>query len=170
MTWVSRYPSPIGELLLASDGEFLTGLWMPGQKGYGAGAEDASTHDSLPIFEQAKRWLDDYFAGEESDGAELPLRPAGSPFQKAVWELLLDIPWGELTTYGAVAARLEAATGQRVSPQAVGGAVGRNPISIVIPCHRVVGADGTLTGYAGGLEKKRFLIEHESMGALYTEL
>lgn len=164
MKFVCRCPSPVGELLLASDGEKLTGLWLEGQKHYADGLDrNAVTDDSLSIFGQAKRWLCAYFAGERPEIGNLPLSPGGSEFRRRICQLLCEIPYGELTTYGHLAKDYEARFGQATSARAVGGAVGRNPISIVIPCHRVVGAGGSITGYAGGLDKKRSLLAHEGI-------
>lgn len=163
MYYASFYPSPVGRLTLAAHGNSLVGLWLEGQKYYGGGIADALTRrDDVPVFNQTREWLDSYFAGEKPDSAGLPLAPMGSEFRQAVWALLRQIPYGEVTTYGALARRLAAQMGRpNVSAQAVGGAVGHNPISIIIPCHRVVGADGGLTGYAGGLDVKRKLLALE---------
>lgn len=151
------YSSPVGRLTLAAEEDSLTGLWLEGQRHYGATLPPNAVEDGCdPFLGCAFRWLDRYFAGSRPDPAELAPKPAGTAFQQRVWRLLLDIPYGELTTYGALARLLG-----ETSPRAVGGAVGRNPISIVIPCHRVVGAGGALTGYAGGLETKRRLLELE---------
>lgn len=153
-------PSPLGPLTLASDGAAITGLWLAGQK-YFASTLDihASPAPDLPVFDQTAAWLTAYFTGAPLP-AMPPLAPSGSPFRQAVWALLREIPYGATTTYGALAQALRA-RGIAAAPQAVGGAVGHNPISILIPCHRVVGADGSLTGYAGGVEKKRFLLKLE---------
>ncbi|MBQ8851387.1 MAG: methylated-DNA--[Oscillibacter sp.] len=160
MFYQTSYPSPVGLLTLASDGEALTGLWLKGQKYFASTLpEDAPTDDSLPVFTQAKAWLDAYFADETLPPMP-PLAPTGTPFRKAVWELLLEIPYGTTTTYGDLAAKLNS-QGYSTAPRAVGGAVGHNPISILIPCHRVLGADGSLTGYAGGYAAKQFLLELE---------
>lgn len=159
MTYVNHYASPMGELLLASDGEVITGLWFRGAKYFARGLDPAAQERDLPVFQSAKVWLDAYFAGREP-GALPPLRPAGTDFQRQVWDLLLQIPYGATTTYGALARRLAEGRG-RVSAQAVGGAVGHNPISLLIPCHRVVGAGGSLTGYAGGVDKKLDLLRLE---------
>ena len=160
MTFLTKLPSPLGPLTLASDGEALTGLWLEGQKYYAAGlSPDARERPDLPVFRRAAAWLDAYFTKRDLPPPP-PLAPRGSAFRRWVWRLLLEMPYGETGTYGALTERLKAA-GVPASPQAVGGAVGRNPISILIPCHRVVGADGGLTGYAGGGEKKRFLLELE---------
>lgn len=169
MKYRTLLSSPLGGLTLASDGEALTGLWIDGQK-YGLAEleRDARREDGLAVFSQAERWLRAYFA--RAPLPEMPpLRASGSPFREAVWEELRKIPYGTLTTYGAIAKTLEERTEKRVSAQAVGGAVGHNPISILIPCHRVVGSDGSLTGYAGGLEKKIALltIEGTDQSGLY---
>lgn len=165
MMYTSRYDSPVGPLLLAGQDETLTGLWMEGQKYYSASpGEEARESKNLPVLQQAERWLDRYFAGKRPAPNELPLAPAGSAFQKEVWNMLLQIPYGEVVTYGALAKQLAARRGTAgMSPQAVGGAVGHNPISIIIPCHRVVGSNGSLTGYAGGLQRKVRLLTHEGV-------
>ena len=161
------YASPIGELIIASDGENLTGLWIKGQK-YFPTAE-LELKDELPIFARVRDWLDRYFAGEKPDCSELPLSPAGSEFRQAVWKLLREIPYGQTVTYGELAKKAALLLGkERMSAQAVGGAVGHNPISIIVPCHRVVGTDGSLTGYAGGIGIKARLLKHE--GADIKEL
>ena len=158
--FTTTLPSPLGPLTLASDGAAITGLWLAGQK-YFASTLDihASPAPDLPVFGQAAAWLTAYFTGAPLP-AMPPLAPSGSPFRQAVWALLREIPSGATTPYGALAQALRA-RGIAAAPQAVGGAVGHNPISILIPCHRVVGADGSLTGYAGGVEKKRFLLALE---------
>ena len=162
MMFYMSYPSPLGRLTLASNGTDITGLWLPGQKYFDASLLcDADLDSSLPVFQKAERWLDAYFGGEELPPLP-PLAPDGTAFRKAVWEALGEIPYGEVTTYGAIAEKL-AWQGIHTSPRAIGGAVGRNPISILIPCHRVIGADGNLTGYAGGLEAKRFLLDMEAL-------
>ena len=158
------YPSPLGPLTLGSDGENLTGLWLPEQKYFPK--TPMEPRSNISVFAQAANWLDSYFAGEEPDPGELPLAPAGSDFRRLIWDLLLDIPYGELTTYGQLADKAARRMGRySMSAQAVGGAVGHNPISIIIPCHRVVGADGSLTGYAGGISAKSWLLQHEGVGA-----
>lgn len=159
--YLTRWASPVGELLLAAEGDALRGLWLAGQKHYAAGVEGGEVWDELPLFVRVKAWLDDYFHGKQPEISGILLRPMGSEFQQAVWRLLTDIPYGEVTTYGQIAKRYEEVTGRKTSPRAAGSAVGRNPISIIIPCHRVVGADGSLTGYAGGVENKRFLLKLE---------
>lgn len=151
------YASPLGTLTLASDGENLTGLWIAGQKYFAAGTPtNLPARDDLPVFMQARDWLDRYFAGEHPAANELPLAPQGSAFRQSVWRILCEIPYGQTVTYGEIAKRLSCK-----SAQAVGGAVGHNPISIIIPCHRVLGSDGSLTGYAGGAQKKIWLLAHE---------
>ena len=146
-------PSPVGPLTLVSDGEALTGLWT--EKNAPVPGEIAE----LPVFELTEKWLDVYFSGREPDFTP-PLRMEGTPFRMRVWELLREIPYGSLTSYGAIAEKLRAA-GIKASPRAVGGAVGANPVSIIVPCHRVIGSDGSLTGYAGGIETKKALLRLE---------
>lgn len=155
MEYTCHYTSPLGGITLASDGEALTGLWFDGQKYFADTLDADHAEKPLPVFDEAVRWLDLYFAGEVPDFTP-KLSPRGSAFRRMVWNVLLDIPYGHTMTYGEIARRL----GCR-SAQAVGGAVGRNPISLIIPCHRVLGADGSLTGYAGGVDKKRSLLELE---------
>ena len=158
------YESPLGRILLAGDGEALTGLWFEGQRHFAATLPPDARPGEVPAFDQARRWLDLYFDGSAPDFAP-PLAPAGTPFRQAVWVLLREVPFGRTVSYGALAAELAARTGKPVSARAVGGAVGRNPIALLIPCHRVIGADGGLTGYAGGLERKRALLAHEAAGS-----
>ena len=156
MLCYSLFPSPLGTLVLFSDGVSLTGLNI------GGNAPAGDFTPELPVFLQTEDWLDRYFAGEAPSIAGLPLDPAGTPFQKQVWKILCRIPQGQLRSYGSIAREIAAARGQgHMSAQAVGQAVGRNPIGIIIPCHRVVGSQGALTGYAGGLENKRRLLLHE---------
>ncbi|MDR1796391.1 MAG: methylated-DNA--[protein]-cysteine S-methyltransferase [Clostridiales Family XIII bacterium] len=160
-------PSPLGALTLActADGGALTGLWLEGQKYHGDALFAAMPRkDDLPVFDAAKDWLSRYFAGEKPPVSGLPLRPEGTAFQQAVWRILLEIPYGGVSTYGDIARKIDLQrAGAPTSARAVGGAVGRNPISIIIPCHRVIGADGSLTGYAGGIEKKSWLLAHEGV-------
>lgn len=162
MLYTSHYASPLGGMTLVSDGTALVGLYFDGQKYAAEGLDATHTQKNLPIFEEARRWLDVYFSGRKPDFTP-PTAPAGTAFQQSVWEILRTIPYGETTTYGAIARRIEQNTGCRMSAQAVGGAVGRNPISILIPCHRVVGTNGSLTGYAGGLDKKAYLLRIEEI-------
>ena len=163
MFYTTTHPSPVGLLTLASDGERLTGLWNEGQKYHGNSLfPHMAENDALPVFGAAKHWLARYFSGDEPDASELPLAPKGSEFRQGVWRVLCGIPYGEVLTYGDIAKKM-AADMQRahMSAQAIGGAVGHNPISIIIPCHRVVGADGSLTGYAGGIDTKIKLLKLE---------
>ena len=161
MDYIQHFVSPIGRLTMASDGEHLTGLWFDGQKYFGSTLEAVFEEKDLPVFQQTKDWLKSYFAGRKPT-EQVPLLLKGSPFQQEVWNLLSSIPYGETTTYGRIARLLEVKNpGRKVSAQAVGGAVGRNPISLIIPCHRVVGVKGQLTGYAGGIEKKKWLLALE---------
>ena len=158
MKYTHHYDSPLGGITLASDGEALVGLWFDGRGRYGDGPGDEVLERDLPVFAETCRWLDVYFSGREP-GFIPQLRLEGTPFRKAVWEILLTIPFGETVTYGEVAARIARQQGvARMSAQAVGGAVGWNPICVIIPCHRVIAGDGNLTGYAGGLERKRLLL------------
>jgi methylated-DNA-[protein]-cysteine S-methyltransferase len=156
-----EYDSPVGRLTIASDGESITGLWIKGQKYFAdtLDADDAAM--ASPVFERAKEWLSIYFSGQ-NPAFTPPLAPKGSPFRQAVWRILRELPYGGVTTYGDIANRLAGQLGKEtMSAQAVGGAVGHNPISIMIPCHRVVGAGGSLTGYAGGLQNKIKLLTLE---------
>lgn len=165
MMYTMHYGSPLGGILLASDEQGLTGLWFDGQKYFDFARTLSADHreQETPALACAKRWLDLYFSGQEPDFSP-PLHPIGSPFQNEVWELLLQIPYGQTTTYGALAKQLAAKRGlSRMSAQAVGGAVGHNEISIIIPCHRVVGTNGSLTGYAGGIDKKVKLLTLEKV-------
>ncbi len=161
MQYGATYSSPLGTLTLASDGEALTGLWMEDQKYFGSGLGPLNFDMQIPVLEEAKAWLKNYFDGKCPDPKALVLNPEGTPFQQAVWQCLLEIPYGQVTTYGALAETVGQMLGRPTSARAVGAAVGRNPISIVIPCHRVVGAKGALTGYAGGLERKAALLKLE---------
>ena len=165
MQYISHYHSPLGDILLAADSAGLTGLWFEGQKYFALYLDKEHEEKELPVFEEAKRWLDIYFSGKNPD-FQVPLHFTGTDFQNEVWEILYAIPYGQTTTYGALAKQLaERNGGKRVSAQAVGGAVGHNPVSIIVPCHRVVGSDGSLTGYAGGIEKKIRLLTLENAEA-----
>ena len=146
MQYICKYQSPLGGITVSADGNSLTGLWFDGQKYFAATLPAAHEEKQLPVFDQTQRWLDCYFSGK-NPGFTPPLGPEGSPFRQAVWEILLQIPYGETITY----------------------AVGHNPISIIIPCHRVVGSDGSLTGYAGGIPKKVGLLtlEQANMSGLF---
>ena len=169
MRYTSTYGSPLGDILLASDGRALTGLWFVGQKYEAAGlGEGACEEPGLPVFREACSWLDEYFAGGHPEG-QLALSPSGTPFQRAVWDELARIPYGSTVSYGEVASRIAARRGSPTSARAVGAAVGRNPISILVPCHRVTGTGGALTGYAGGLWRKRALLALEGRGIVVGE-
>lgn len=165
MIYTAQYDSPVGPLTVASDGTGLVGLWLQGQKYYGDTVPGGwISAERLPVLDAAENWLRRYFAGEKPLPKELPLAPMGGGFRQAVWELLCHIPYGETVSYGELAKEAAAKLGRTsMSAQAVGGAVGHNPISIIIPCHRVVGTSGSLTGYAGGIEKKIWLLEHEGV-------
>ena len=159
--YTSRYHSALGDILLAADEIGLTGLWFVGQSYFAETLPAEQIAQETPILAQAREWLDIYFSGKEPDFTP-PLHPIGSPFRQAVWKLLLQIPYGQTTTYGEIARQMEKLQNRpHMSAQAVGGAVGHNGISIIIPCHRVVGTKGSLTGYAGGLDKKMALLELE---------
>lgn len=161
MTYIQHYDSPLGGILLAADEIGLTGLWFDREKYFADNLSAEHTERETPVLAESKRWLDTYFAGSEPDFLP-PLHPIGSAFRREVWEILLRIPYGQTTTYGAIARELAQKRGlARMSAQAVGGAVGHNEISIIIPCHRVIGAGGSLTGYAGGIDKKVRLLELE---------
>ena len=165
MYYTTDYASPIGMLKLAADGEALVGLWMEGQKYYFRTITGETREDNhLPIFGAVKSWLDRYFAGEKPAISSLILAPIGGEFRQGVWELLCQIPYGQVITYGDLAKKVANQMNKAaMSAQAVGGAVGHNPISLIIPCHRVVGAKGSLTGYAGGVKKKLWLLAHEGV-------
>lgn len=161
MYYIARYLSPIGGITVASEGKDIAGLWLDGQKYFADTLPRECEEKELPIFEQTEKWLDIYFTGKAPDFTP-PLSMDGiSPFRRRVWEIMLTIPFGRMTTYGNIAKQIENETGKRVSAQAVGGAVGHNSISIIIPCHRVVGTSGSLTGYAGGIDKKIALLKNE---------
>ena len=163
MIYKKTISSPLGNILLSSDGEALTGLWFEGQKYFAAtlDAKEESTEKNLPIFEQVEDWLTIYFSGQEPDFMP-PLSLPGTPFRQAVWDILLAIPYGTTVSYGDIARQLELkSNGKRVSARPVGGAVGHNPISLLVPCHRVIGGNGNLTGYAGGIDRKVELLKLE---------
>ncbi len=161
MQYTVTYCSPLGDILLAADEEGLTGLWFEGQKYFAAGLSGEREERTTPILNEAGQWLDLYFSGKVPDFTP-PLHTIGTAFQTEVWRLLCAIPYGQTATYGELAGRMAKERGvSQISARAVGGAVGRNRISIIIPCHRVVGADGSLTGYAGGLPRKTALLTLE---------
>ena len=170
MTFIQHYNSPLGGILLAADEIGLTGLWFNGQKYFARSLPAGYTEQNTPALSEAKRWLEVYFTGKEPDFMP-PLHRVGSAFRRAVWEILLQIPYGKTTTYGEIARQLAKKQKlPRMSAQAVGGAVGHNEISIIIPCHRVVGTNGSLTGYAGGIDKKIKLLEleHTDMSSFFV--
>lgn len=161
MDYVCHYQSPLGGVTLASDGHALIGLWFDGQKHFAETLSQDFIEKDLPVFEQTKKWLDIYFRGNRPDFMP-PLVVQDTSFRLAVWQIMLSIDFGKTMTYGEIAERLAKQKGvKKISAQAVGGAVGRNPISLIIPCHRVVGANGKLTGYAGGFKRKAKLLELE---------
>lgn len=160
----AHYQSPIGEMMVVASDVALVGLWIDGQKYYARRMDfEKSVERETDLLRQTTKWLDAYFQGEKPDPHELNVEPRGTDFQRAVWQILREIPYGKTMSYGEIAQKIAAETGGKMSAQAVGGAVGRNPISIVIPCHRVLGASGKLTGYAGGLELKKYLLELEGI-------
>lgn len=163
MQYTSQYHSPLGEILIAADDIGLTGLWFEGQKYYALHLDKENQEQETQILKDTKRWLDIYFSGQEPN-FKLPLHFTGTDFQNEVWEILYSIPYGKTTTYGKIANILAKRKGlERMSAQAVGGAVGHNEISIIVPCHRVVGSQGSLTGYAGGIDKKVSLLQLEKV-------
>lgn len=170
MKYTNNYVSPLGKIMLASDGEALTGLWFESQKYFAAGLMEEPEQRMLPVFEQAKEWLDIYFSGKEP-GFMPKLAMETTPFRKLVWEIMLTIPYGETMSYKEIAKKVAKRKGiEKMSAHAVGGAVAHNAISLIIPCHRVVGADGSLTGYAGGIDKKVKLLtmENADMSRLFV--
>ncbi len=163
MQYTAAYQSSVGDVLLAADETGLTGLWFEGEKFYALSLDPEHEERETPIFAITRRWLDIYFSGHEPDFMP-PVHMIGSEFRRCVWELLLQIPYGTAVTYGDLARQVARRRGlRRMSAQAVGGAVGHNEISIIVPCHRVVGTNGSLTGYAGGVDKKRRLLELEGV-------
>ena len=165
MYYSMKYESPMGMITVASTENAVVGLWFDGQKyfAYGLAESEACEEQENSILTDVKRWLDIYFAGKEPD-FDLPLNPTGTDFQKSVWSILCTIPYGKTMTYGQIAAQIAAERGiARMSAQAVGGAVGHNPLSIIVPCHRVVGMNGSLTGYGGGIDRKIKLLTLEGI-------
>ena len=163
MIQTAFYDAPYGRYVMAAEDGALTGVWLEGQKYFPSGLPEPSDGES-EIFAHTRRWLDAYFAGRQPDVSTLPMAPKGSAFAQSVWQLLLEIPYGQTVTYGELAKRLAERRGLAyMSAQAVGGAVGHNPISVIIPCHRVLGAKNQLTGYAGGLDVKTFLLKLEGV-------
>lgn len=163
MIHTAYYDAPYGRYVMAAEDGALTGLWLEGQKYFPSDLPEPSGEEA-EIFARTRRWLDAYFAGRQPEVSALPTAPRGSAFAQSVWQLLLEIPYGQTVTYGQLAKRLAEQRGlTRMSAQAVGGAVGHNPISVIIPCHRVLGAKNRLTGYAGGLDVKTFLLKLEGI-------
>lgn len=170
MQYTTTYLSPLGQILLAADDIGLTGLWFNGEKFYAKNLAPEHEEKEVPVFGEVKHWLDLYFSGTNPEFMP-PIHMIGSTFQLSVWNILKQIPYGETTTYGEIAKQIAASRGkERMSAQAVGGAVGHNEISIIVPCHRVVGTNGSLTGYAGGVDKKVRLLTLEgvNMSALFV--
>lgn len=169
MIYTTQYHSPVGKITFAGNENGLIGLWIEGQKYFlGKVKEPMQEKEDLEIFSKTRNWLDRYFHGERPLISEIRLKPEGSVFQKEVWKLLCEIPYGEVTTYGDIAKKVAKKLGKEtMSAQAVGGAVGHNPIAIIIPCHRVVGSNGSMTGYAGGIDKKIKLLRHEGIEDLF---
>ncbi len=162
MQYTSKYQSPLGEIIIAADEESLTGLWFAGQKYFTVYFDKEIEEKEIPILKDAKKWLDIYFSGKEPS-FKLPFHFNGTDFQKQVWEILYSIPYGKTITYGEIADILAKRNGlKRMSAQAVGGAVGKNKISIIVPCHRVIGAHGNLTAYTGRIDKKIALMKIEN--------
>ncbi len=166
MTYVYHYHSPLGDITVSSNGSEITGLWFEGQKYFGATLPSDYEEKVLPVFEETKKWLAIYFGGKVPDFTP-PLKMETTSFRKAVWEILLTIPFGQTMTYGEIAEIMAKKRGiAKMSARAVGGAVGHNPISLIIPCHRVVGTNKSLTGYAGGIERKVQLLTMEKADIL----
>lgn len=165
MYYSTHYKSPLGDILLASDDKNIIGLWFRNQQYIEKTMpKDITVNGDVPILQKGVAWLDDYYSGKKPQSASLYLAPIGSEFKKCVWRALTEIPYGKLTTYGDIAKIVAKRMGkERMSAQAVGCAVGHNPISIIIPCHRVIGANGSLTGYAGGIDRKIKLLNHEGV-------
>ena len=163
MLYKTYYKSPVGNLMLVSDGDNLVGLYMENQKYYLNGLkQELTSKDNLQVFKNKKKWLDRYFEKEKPSIKEIPIAPKGGEFRQKVWKILCEIPNGQTITYGEIAKRIaKQMNKEKMSAQAVGNAVGHNPISIIIPCHRVIGKNGSLTGYAGGIERKKMLLELE---------
>ena len=166
MDFTHHYISPLGGITMASDGEYLTGLWFDGQKYFADTLSAQHEEKDLDVFRRTDLWLDIYFSGKNPDFTP-PLRMIGTEFRQEVWQILLTIPFGKTMTYGEIAKILADRHGANsMSAQAVGGAVGHNPISLIVPCHRVIGTNGALTGYAGGLEKKTRLLDMETQSSV----
>ena len=163
MHYINHYDSPLGKITFASNGKELTGLWFNGQKYFASTLTKEYEQKNLPVFEQTAKWLDIYFSGKNPDFTP-PLFLSSTSFRNEVWKILLTIPYGKIMTYGEIAKLMAENRGvENMSAQSVGGAVGHNPISIIVPCHRVVGTDGSLTGYAGGVDIKEKLLKFENV-------
>ncbi|MBF0819700.1 methylated-DNA--[protein]-cysteine S-methyltransferase [Streptococcus acidominimus] len=161
MQYTSQYQSPLGDMLIAANDIGVTGLWFVGQKYFAYSLDKESEEKETAILQDTKKWLDMYFSGKEPS-FKIPLQFTGTDFQNEVWKILCDIPYGQTMTYGEIATILAKKKSlNKMSAQAVGGAVGKNGITIIIPCHRVVGSNGSLTGYAGGISKKIELLKLE---------
>ncbi|MBR2570574.1 MAG: methylated-DNA--[Clostridia bacterium] len=160
MDYTQHFDSPLGGITLACDGEALIGLWFDGQKHFGAALKPEHAEKRMPVLEEAERWLLIYFSGEAPDFTP-PLSLRGTAFQKQVWEALLTVPYGGTATYAEIASRAAKRAGTGACARAAGSAIARNPVSLIVPCHRVVGADGSLTGYAGGVRRKQALLSLE---------
>ena len=172
MIYACTIDTPLGAVTASAEQGALTGLWFIGQKYYPSRIDTWACEPDYTVFQALRLWLAHYFSGRDSISG-LRLEPRGTPFQKAVWDILLKIPFGQITTYGEIAKKLAVERGlSTMSAQAVGGAVGHNPISILIPCHRVVGSNGSLTGYAGGLDKKEALLqlEHVDLTKIFFDI
>ena len=166
MHYKTYYQSPIGRLLILADDQALLGVWFEGQKYFGAAYDlEAIPVQKNDIIREVIDWLDRYFQGENPPVEAIPLEPEATDFRKKVWDILLDVPYGQTSTYADILTKLRDKYGEIGSARAVGGAIGHNPISILIPCHRILGSQGQLTGYAGGLDKKRFLLQLEGIAA-----
>ena len=167
MNYQITYRSPIGNMMIVCDADrkYITGVWIEGQKYFQSTlSERPACGKGIPVLQKAKDWLDAYFAGKKPVPSVLSLKPAGSVFRQDIWKILCEIPYGSVLTYGEIAKQMALKMGREaMSAQAVGGAVAHNPISVIIPCHRIVGTNGSLTGYAGGIEKKIKLLEHEGV-------
>jgi methylated-DNA-[protein]-cysteine S-methyltransferase len=163
MEYIRKMTTPVGILTVSSDGQNIYGLWIEGQKHFAKTLGKNVSEQNLPVFENVQEWLDIYFSGKEPDFMP-PLMPRGSPFQKSIWNILCKIPYGKTTTYGELAKQFERENnGKHTSARTVGGAVGHNPVSLFIPCHRVIGKNGNLTGYAGGIATKIKLLKLEGV-------
>ena len=164
MLYYTKYSSIVGELTIVSDKENIIGVWIKGQKYFCNNIkEKMEKRDNLPIFYQTKKWFDRYFSGENPEIKEIPLKTNGGEFRQIVWKILCEIPYGSVTTYGEIAKKVaKIQNKEKMSAQAIGGAIGHNPISIIIPCHRVIGSNGSLTGYAGGIDIKAKLLKLEN--------